>query len=395
MKPDQLRLSTESHPAVIAALRDEIKGAGKISFARFMELALYHPKGGYYRSGAAAIGPSGDFETSPGVHPIFGKCVAAQIIQMSESLSGQNPFQILEAGAGRGILARDLLEALREKAPALFDRTRYLILETSGPLRQEQGALLKERPELQARCEWVDEIPAGFQGVIFGNELLDAFPVHRLEGTAEGFAELMVEEKGGSFKEAYGPPSSPRLAAYLDRLRVRLAVGQQAEIGLAAVDWMGAAARALASGFLMLIDYGHTAGDLFATHRRRGSLMAYHRHQATESYFERIGRQDLTAHLDFTSLALAARDEGLTVTGFTNQLSFLMGLGIADEMAEMDPESESFSRMRHLIRPGGMGETFKILILHKGVTPPDLDGLKFRPFREGVLYRGIPGGDVR
>jgi SAM-dependent MidA family methyltransferase len=308
---------------------------------------------------------------------------------MADALAAETCV-IVEVGAGKGVLAFDLLSGLRESAPLVFDRYRYVIIEESDGLRAHQRARLAHDPELLARVEWASELPGEITGVVLSNELIDALPVHAVIGTGDGIQEIFVALEGERWIEVEGAPSTPELAAYFDRLGIRLQPGQRAEVNLRALAWIESVGRALESGYVVTIDYGHTAADLFAPHRRRGTLLAYRDHVAHEGLYEAVGEQDLTAHVDFTALVLAGRAVGLELTGFTNQLNFLMGLGIAAEMERLDPASPEFGALRALIRPGGMGDTFKILIQHRGLTPPPLDGLRYRPYHEGALLAGLP-----
>lgn len=376
------------HPAVLAAVDREIAAHGRIPFARFMELALYHPTGGYYHADGERIGPAGDYQTSPGVHPLFGRLIARQVRQMAAALGGD--VAIVEVGAGKGVLAYDLLSGLRADAPLAFDRYRYVIIEESDGLRNHQRARLAHDPELLARVEWANDLPRDITGVVLSNELIDALPVHAVIGTDAGLQEIYVTRAGERLVEVAAAPSTPELAAYFERLGIRLRPGQRAEVNLRALDWIRSVGRALAAGYVITIDYGHAAADLFAPQRLRGTLMAYRGHVAHARLYEAVGDQDLTAHVDFTALVLAGRTVGLELTGFTNQLNFLLGLGIAAEMERLDPAAAEFGAARALIHPGGMGETFKILIQHRGITPPPLDGLRYRPYREGALLAGLP-----
>jgi SAM-dependent MidA family methyltransferase len=214
---------------------------------------------------------------------------------------------------------------------------------------------------------------------------VDAFPVHRVVVTKEGLNEIYVGFSEGRFVETRDLPSTSDLADYFDRLKIRLAEGQRAEVNLEAVRWIRDVGQALNRGFVITIDYGHPASELFAPHRKKGSLLCYYRHTVNDDPYARIGEQDITAHVDFTALARAGAEAGLSVTGFTNQLNFLMGLGIAQEMERADPESPEMLSVKRLIARESMGGVFKVLIQHKGLDPPPLDGLTFRPYFKDVL----------
>jgi len=214
--------------------------------------------------------------------------------------------------------------------------------------------------------------------------------VHRVVKRPLGLREIFVGWDGSRFVEIEAPPCSSALEAYFARLGISLEAGQEAEVNLEALEWMRQAGACLRRGLVVTIDYGHAAADLFAPARKTGTLLGYYRHTVSDSPYVRVGQQDLTAHVDFTSLALAGQDVGLEVTGFTNQLHFLIGLGIESAFAGLDPESPQVAAMRELLRPDGMGTTYKVLIQHKGMRPPQLDGLRTRPFFRDVLFAPPP-----
>ena len=269
---------------------------------------------------------------------------------------------------------------------------------------ETQKQRLRELTDAGLSVAWVpdlDAIPAdSITGVFLSNELVDAFPVHRVVKRPLGLREIYVawapepsplEGEGrvrGRFVEIEAPPCSSALEAYFARLGISLEAGQQAEVNLEALEWMRQVGARLRRGLVVTIDYGHAAADLFAPARKTGTLLGYYRHTVSDSPYVRVGQQDLTAHVDFTSLALAGRDAGLEVTGFTNQLHFLINLGIELTFAGLDPESPQVAAMRELLRPDGMGTTYKILVQHKGMLAPQLDGLRSRPYFLDAL--GVP-----
>jgi len=214
---------------------------------------------------------------------------------------------------------------------------------------------------------------------------VDAFPVHRVVGTKKGLDEIYVDLDHDRFVDSAGPASTPELAAYFDALKIRLSEGQRAEVNLEAGRWVREVGRAMDQGFVMTIDYGHPASDLFASHRKKGSLLCYYRHTVNEDPYSRIGEQDITAHVDFTRLAQAGAEAGWSVTGFTNQLNFLMSLGIVRETERLDPEGPEMLSVKRLLARESMGGVFKVLIQHKGLTPPPIEGLAFRPYFKDVL----------
>lgn len=370
---------SDHQPEVLALIRDEIAAHGPITFACFMDLALYAPGAGYYMRDADRIGARGDFYTSGNVHTLFGEMIARQLDEMA-SLVDEDSFTVIEQGAGRGALAFDIIAALSSSPRgAAF---RYVIVEKSPAMIARQRQLL-EPFVASGLVTWADALPfEPIVGCVFSNELVDAFPVHRVVRHEGVLREIYVDVAEEALVERLAAPSTPELAAYLARVGVSLAEGQQAEINLASIEWMRDVGHALRRGFVLTIDYGYPAEELYAPHHRRGTLLAYYRHRTNEAFVQRVGRQDLTTHVDFTSLAWAGRAVGLDVEGFTDQTNFLLGLG-AHETAErlFDAEDDEAARermlagIRGLLDPHGMGRTFKVLIQRKGLPPSRLQGL--------------------
>ncbi len=384
---------TLGHPELVAAIASEITSSGPIPFVRFMELALYHPQFGYYMrppdSGAERIGWSGDFYTSSDVHPILGKALARQAHQIDTLLGHPEPFTVVEMGPGKGLLARDFLDAIHAQSDSLSRRLRYVLIERSPAMRELQRASLLPRLKDPGLVTWVEDIgslaPASITGLFFSNELPDAFPVHRIQVEHGQTLEVYVDFDGTRFVECLRPLSSPDLLRHLTRLDLSLPDGYRTEINLDALRWMERVAGAIGHGIAITVDYGHTAQDLYGADRSQGTLLCYYSQLTSEDPYVRVGQQDMTAHVDFSSLAGAGEEQGLRVTGFTNQMSFLMGLGAEEMIAELEPESPEFRAAIHLLRPDGMGSTFKVLVQHKGIERPDLDGLKFKPFFGSAL----------
>ena len=406
------------HPGLVAKLVARIDREGPLTFADFMEATLYDPEFGYYTTPGPRIGVDGDYYTSPEVHPLFAELIGRQLAQAAEAIAPTGELTIVEMGAGKGLLARHLLNSYRQDNPALLARLRYTLVERSAAMVALQQRHLRSLLHDGLSITWVSDlshVPAdSLTGVILSNELVDALPVHRVVMRPLGLREIHVgweeypspfpspsrgegghsfcpsplEGEGrvrGRFVELEAPPSTPALQAYFDRLGIVLEDGQQAEVNLHALDWMRQVGTILRRGLVLTIDYGHTAADLYAPIRKHGTLLCYYRHTVSDTPYLRIGWQDLTAHVDFTSLALTGQEVGLEVTGFTNQLHFLMGLGIESAFADLDSESPEFAEMRNLLRPEGMGTTFKILIQHKGMPAPTLDGLRSKPYFTDAL----------
>ncbi len=387
---------TTGHPELIAAISSEIIRNGPIPFVRFMELALYHPQYGYYMrqpNGAdhERIGWSGDFYTSADVHPILGHAIAAQAKQMDEILGFPTPFTIVEMGAGKGLFARDCLTAIYAEQDDFASRVRYVLIERSPAMRELQRQNLAPWLNEPGLITWVEGLDGlalqSVTGLFFSNELIDAFPVHRVQVKTGRTEELYVDYRGGRFVDCFKPLSTAVLTQYLQHLNATWPEGYRTEINLLAMDWMEQVARRIDRGFVMTIDYGHTAQDLYRPERRDGTFLCYFQQQTNEDPFLRVGEQDMTAHVDFSSLASVGEAQGLHVTGFTNQMSFLMGLGVEEMIGTLELESPEFRAAIHLLKPDGMGSTFKVLVQHKGISCPELDGLKFKPFFGTALAR--------
>ena len=391
---------TTGHPELVAAISSEITRNGPIPFIRFMELALYHPQYGYYMrqpDGAdqERVGWSGDFYTSSDVYPILGRALAAQARQMDELVGCPTPFTIVEMGAGKGLLARDCLAAIHAEQDDFASRVRCVLIERSPAMLKLQRQNLAPWLNKPGLITWVEGLgglaPESVTGLFLSNELIDAFPVHRIQVTAEGTEELYVDYRDGHFVDCLKPLSTVALAQYLQQLDITWPEGYRTEVNLQAMDWMEKVARRMDRGFVLTIDYGHTAQDLYGPERKDGTFLCYFQQQTNEDPFIRVGEQDMTAHVDFSSLASVGEKQGLHVTGFTNQMSFLMGLGVEEMIGELEPESPGFRAAVHLLKPDGMGSTFKVLVQHKGISRPELDGLKFKPFFGSALAVGANG----
>ncbi|MDO8785313.1 MAG: SAM-dependent methyltransferase [Syntrophales bacterium] len=364
----------------------QIRESGPISFSQFMEWCLYHPEYGYYFSEGVKTGRDGDYYTAPCVHPLFGHLVAKQLFQMSGIMGGKT-FEIVEAGGGRGFLCEDILNWAKANAPDFYNRIRYHILEVAPPFVREQRKRLSEY-ERQGKVFWMDmeNLKGGslrIHGCFLGNELVDAFPVHRVVFQGGSLKEVYVAERNGHFEEICGEPSDPLIAAYFPALGINLVEGQKAEVNLRALEWLERVGQSLEKGFVVTIDYGYPATELYAPCRSHGTIMCYSRHQASENPYERVGEQDITSHVNFTSLIQKGEEVGLKLTGLVPQYRFLIGLGLIQEMESAGEKISSLEglkmrlSLKHLIAPeGGMGEIFKVLIQHKGIEKPQLDGLR-------------------
>jgi len=360
-----------------ALLHQQAHDAAGISFADFMAQALYHPQYGYYMAPRDRIGKSGDFFTSSSVNALFGRLVARQLIQMAELLSAAT-FQVVEQGAGEGHLALDILDTLAEEAPELYTRLSYTLVEVSLDNRQRQAKNLAAHVD---KIAWSDENNWLItSGCFLSNELVDAFPVHVVEKRGGVLQEVFVTSQDATFVEEIRTSTDPRLAEYFTWLGCGPVEGNRAEVNLAAPEWMRRVGQRIEQGFALTIDYGYPAGELYAPHRRAGTLMCYHRHQADDNPYDRVGEKDITAHVDFTALQKAGSEVGLATLSFSEQYRFLLGLGFFEELVRLEAAAtdEKEARalrltLKNLIMPeAGMGETFKVLVQGKNVGTPEL-----------------------
>lgn len=349
-------------------IAEEIEAAGgAIGFDRYMELALYAPGLGYYVNGRRRFGRAGDFVTAPEISPLFSLCLARQVAECLDRLDGG---EVLEVGAGSGRMAADLLAGLAEldALPA-----RYLILEVSPDLRATQAATLAESvPALAGRVEWLDGLPgSGWHGVVLGNELLDAMPVHRFRRTADAWQELFVERSGVGFADRWAAPSSPGLAPALAAIwpaDAPPATGYSSEVNLRLAPWLRAVSAALGRGYLLLIDYGYTGHEYYHPERAQGTLVCHFRHRVYSDPYRLPGLQDMTANVDFSALARAGRAAGMALAGFTTQAHFLIDTGLDELIGASDPSDMRrhlalVQGAKQLVLPGEMGERFKVMAL--------------------------------
>jgi SAM-dependent MidA family methyltransferase len=371
---------TESSP-LAAQLAARIRSGGPITFAEFMAECLYHPEYGYYSRAPEQL--HRDYYTSADVHPIFGRLLARQLEEVWRVLGAPREFMVVEVGAGVGRLARHVLDFAAREAPEFYAATQYVAVERSAARRAIAGEYLSAHLAVGRSCS-SDAIPATIPaGCIFSNELLDALPTHRVVMHDEVLREVYVDIEGERFIEIIAEPSTPALAEYFRMHEISLEPDQQGEVCLDACMWIENAGRVLGRGFVMTIDYGREARALYGESHNRGTLMAYRDHQATESVLDVPGDQDLTAHVNFTALELWGNRSGLKRTGLVTQSRFLVALGRANQFADLyEPGQSEVEKLRarlllkNLIHPEGLGETFRVLIQHKGIETPKLTGLE-------------------
>ena len=353
---------------------------GWLSFARYMEMALYEPGLGYYSNPGQVFGAAGDFVTAPELTPLFGATLARQVSPWLKdpALAGSGQV-VLEVGGGSGMLAAQLLNALDNVGN---HEVRYLILELSAERREHQRQTLKSlAPGLMDRVGWLETFPESFAGVVVANELLDAMPVQLFEWQAD--AEVALQEMGVTWVDgqfAWAPrPADSVLTETVTALRNRLGPeGAQwhspyrSEVCPAQQAWMRTLADCMTAGVVMLLDYGFAEPEYYHPQRDQGTLMCHYRHRSHADPFLWPGLSDITAHVDFTALARAATAEGFSLVGYTSMAAFLLNAGLLDELADLPREPESFwfaqaQAVQQLISEAEMGELFKVIAFEKNL----------------------------
>lgn len=364
--PEALSRSLSLH----AIIREKIQQhGGQISFADFMELALYHPDYGYYQHPQFKLGKLGDFTTAPELSPVFAYCLARQCQQIFTEV-GEN--QLLELGAGSGQLALDLLTRL-EQLHALPER--YYIVEISEHLREQQRSrIATARPDLLPTIEWLPTLPSAFSGIILANEVLDAIPFHRFKVTNQQATLCMIGLQEDQFCWQTTDPPPPELADALTQLTetYTLCEGYQSEIQLLAMELVRQLCHCLTKGVVLLIDYGYGQREYYHPQRAQGSLTCFYQHHSHADALIYPGLQDITTHVDFTRVIETAADHGLDLLGFTTQSAFLLANGLLDEAQTLEaqlPAPGQFQlhqAVKTLTLPSEMGETIKVMALGRG-----------------------------
>ncbi|HSJ01197.1 MAG TPA: SAM-dependent methyltransferase [Verrucomicrobium sp.] len=356
-------------PAVTFLLQSRLEAAPgqRLPWAEVMQMALYEPEKGYYRQGVRRIGRSGDFYTSVSVGPLFGSLLAEYGYSLWRESTDANPFTLIEQGAHDGTLAHDVLSALRQAHPDLYERARYLIIEPDPGLRVAQAEKLgADFPGKLLHVEAWSAVPAS-TGLVLCNELLDAFAVHRVQFTTEGWRELYVElGESGALAFGIGPVSTPDLERELDLMGTDFPIGFTTEINVAMIDWLEEVAESAFQGELLLADYGHAAREYYIPERSGGTLRRYYQHRSDDNVLEALGDADLTSHVNFTRLAEAAQSLGWQVTEFIEQGRFLTGLA-AELMRQpgFTPTPAWMRQFQTLTHPGHLGHSFQILTLRR------------------------------
>ena len=392
-----------------SSIIERLRREGRMTFAAFMEAALYGP-GGYYAQRPAIGGAGADYFTAPELHPVFGALLGRQVAEVWDALGRRPGFDVVEHGPGTGALCRDLLTWAAHEEPDFARAIRYRLVERSAPLRERQRETLAAAGLLDSRVVWSDDyhltpqppslkgrgssltgppFPLGkgagglgsqLTGCILANELLDAFPVHLVAMRQGRLLERYVVLEGERLALVEDEPSTPALGAYFEQLGLLPGEGCLAEVNLTALGWTESTAQSLARGALLVLDYGYQASELYAPGRRHGTLLCYRDHRLASDPLEHVGEQDITSHLDFTSLALAGERAGLVTASFVDQATFLTSLGLQNYLGLLDRallgaiEHEANRRaLLELVRRDGLGAV-KVLLQTRGL--PD-----FRPSR--------------
>jgi SAM-dependent MidA family methyltransferase len=359
-------LDATHNDALVDLLRERIGASGPISFAEFYETALYHHRFGYYFTSD----PTRDFQSSPNVHPVFGAAIARRLAGFWRDLGSPPRFDVFEAGASTGRLAADILRHLRNAEPELYESVRYVMQDVTLTAESATDHLI-DHGVPPGKVEVAASLPvtAQIEGCILSNELLDALPFHRVRMRDGVLYELLVGLEDGGFVDVEAPPR-PDITAYFDALGLRPGEGCEAEVNLVAPAWMTRAASALRRGYVLTLDYGYEAAELYASWRKRGTLLTFYRHTSGDDPYARIGHQDITASVDFTSVMRAGEAAGLRTVEFTAQSEFLAASGIGEALAQPPAANqlEAYAALRRAVMeltdPAGLGR-IRVLVQAK------------------------------
>ncbi|GAB4432353.1 MAG: SAM-dependent methyltransferase [bacterium] len=372
---------------LVEIIREEIVKEGEIPFSRFMELALYHPRYGYYRKGMVPIGKLGDYYTSPTVHKLFGFLIGRQIKEIIEYLD-LDKITLVEAGAGRGHLAGDIGEYFSNYAKELVEKLELIIIEPHQIYREIQ---YRETKSHFKRIEFLDTIDdlSDFNGVFYSNELFDAFPVDIVEFDSNRVYQIYVSFEGSSFVEKRGALTE-EVRDFLSSFEFTFKEKFRTEVSHQAATFYSKVTEKLQKGAVLTIDYGYNFAEYLSSTRNRGTLMCYYRHQAFENPYVRVGGQDITAHVNFSVLRKIGEKNGLITEGYNEQQYFLMGCGFVEEVERLKGEltqkafEEEMQKIKALIMPGGMGTTFKFFLQSKNLSAEKYCGFSYRNVKDGL-----------
>jgi SAM-dependent MidA family methyltransferase len=376
-------------------IESEILRGGPMAFSRYMEICLYDPADGYYSANAERFGKAGDFYTSSDVHAVFGRLLARQLEEIWRVIDRPQQIEILELGPGRGLFARDVIDWSKKRFPDFYAALTYTLQESSPSLRAKlqntldhqlaSGKAVLSATSAEARAIKIQRILSLERPlIVFANEFVDALPVEILG--PHGKLHIALEDN--RLREVWLPPPAEELE-FLDRYSVHPEPGERIEVPLLGQRWAGEIANAIASGLLLIIDYGYSRKEQLAG-RHRGTLMAYRHHSASGDPYQAPGEQDLTAHVNFTALAAECERGGMRVEKLLTQSQFLMGIGEKNQFADAFEEcgipqerAKVALQLKHLITPEGMGENFQVLIASRGVEPDKVSALSGLSFGRG------------
>ncbi len=382
---------------------EEIRKNGKITFAGFMRLALYHPQFGYYNSDTERVGRFGDYYTSPTVHKIFGQLIAGQLEEMWRIIGGTK-FTLVEIGSNSGWLCHDIVQEIRNEYPEFYENFNYIIVESNPYSRERQQRLLNPvhlagnipaarhsayiEPDVKdditnpgEKVQWHTYTPDGFsfdeiQGCFLSNEFIDALPVHRLRVKNMILKEIYVGCNGKGFFEVEDEISTRALQEYLATHPLELREGREYAVNLGVSGWLRHVSERLRKGFVITIDYGDVMDGAYYEGNNGVAPRCFYKHTVNYDYYARVGEQDITADVNFMHVMDAGRMAGLEVTGFVSQSGYLIALGMLEKLQDSNWDVHSVLKAKHLIHPEAMGEVFKILIQHKNIENPQLKGLR-------------------
>jgi SAM-dependent MidA family methyltransferase len=386
--------------ALANLIRDQIRRAGPVSFAWFMDQALYHPLYGYYSNDRTRIGKSGDFFTNVSVGDLFGEILADQFVELFDLLGTDGDFKLVEQGAENAQLAKDVLKALARESKSA--RWEYWIVERFAKKIAQQNTHIGTAP---IPVRWIPDLqsPSSVSGIVFCNELLDALPCHLVEHDGEKWCEIRVQEKGGIFHFVRTPIQDKRLADHAAHLPKPSTTPYRTEVNLAALDWMRSAAQALTRGFILVIDYGFPWTEFYSPARIEGTLTGYYRHQRQKDVLHRPGEIDITAHINFSAVTRAALSAGCILLGFTDQHHFMVGAAeqrlleielLANQGSALEDQQRFLREYKSLMHPHTMGLAFKYLLLGKAVSPTEVpSGFKYARDPAVALQLGSAYGE--
>lgn len=363
-------------------IKEHIRINGPLSFKDFMDQALYNPDHGYYSSGRAEIGRDGDFYTSPSVHPVFGKVISNLAVKAFDTL-GTEDFSIVELGAGKGYLALDILDSLKSQSPTIYNNLKYKIIEISEESTESEKILLQKHSD---KIEWFRGISdlsgSSLNGMVISNEFFDALPFYRLKQVNGKLREIFVSLEKDELVEIYKKPGE-QFKEYLNRNCINLVDDQEIEVCLAAGDIFNEITALLSSGFILTIDYGYLADELYSEKRMKGTFRCFYRHSLNSDPYINIGSQDITADINFSDLIYQGVKKGLHKIKYINQGQFLVDWGILAILEQYSDKEHQGDRMaiKNLMMPELMGSRFKVLIQSKNIGSEDLKEF----YKEGEL----------